>query len=91
MCNVLMKIVEGITSVLEKTPPDIAGDIYDCGITLTGGGALMNGLDRLIQDATGLKVTVAEDPLGCVVRGTSLVLDGPDDYTCILTNAKDYY
>ncbi len=66
----LSQIVAAIKSTLEKTPPELAADIIDRGITLTGGGALLKGLDELISRETGMPVTVAENPLDCVVIGT---------------------
>jgi rod shape-determining protein MreB len=65
----LSEIMQGILSVLRDTPPELAGDIADRGIMLTGGGALLRNLDRLIQAETGIKVMIAEDPLTCVARG----------------------
>lgn len=65
-------IVDTVRSVLERTPPELAADLLDHGIVLTGGGAQMAGLDRLLQQATGLPVRVADDPITCVVRGTGL-------------------
>ena len=63
-------IVDTIRSTLEKTPPELASDIVDRGIMLTGGGALLKGLDLLISKETGIPVFVAENPLDCVVQGT---------------------
>ena len=63
-------IVEAVKSVLEKTPPELAADIIDRGIILTGGGALMRGLDKLLSDVTGVPAIVADDPLSCVAIGT---------------------
>jgi rod shape-determining protein MreB len=74
----LNSIVEAIKQTLERTPPELAADIVDNGIVLTGGGALLGGLDTLINDATGLPVTVAEDPLTCVVLGSGRALDELD-------------
>jgi rod shape-determining protein MreB len=68
-------IVEAIKQTLERTPPELASDLVDNGIMLTGGGALLRGLDRLIADETGLPVTVADDPLTCVVLGSGKALD----------------
>lgn len=68
-------IVEKVKRVLEKTPPELAADIIERGIVLTGGGALLRGLDQLISSATGLSVRVAEDPLTCVVIGTGRALE----------------
>jgi rod shape-determining protein MreB len=74
----LNSIVEAIKQTLERTPPELAADIVDNGIVLTGGGALLGGLDTLINDATGLPVSVAEDPLTCVVLGSGRALDELD-------------
>jgi len=63
-------IVEAVKSVLEKTPPELASDIIDRGIILTGGGALLRGLDKLLSDVTGVPAIVADDPLSCVAIGT---------------------
>ena len=71
-------IVEAIKTTLERTPPELAGDIVDKGIVLAGGGALLRGLDKLIHEETGLPVTVAEDPLSCVVLGSGKALDELD-------------
>jgi len=65
-------------SVLEKTPPELAADISDKGITMTGGGSLLNGLDKLIEQVTRVPVYVAEDPVSCVALGTGKVLDYVD-------------
>jgi rod shape-determining protein MreB len=71
-------IVDAIKVALERTPPELAADIVDKGIVLAGGGALLRGLDILIREETGLPITIAEDPLTCVVRGTGKVLDELD-------------
>lgn len=71
-------IVEAIKQTLERTPPELAADIVDNGIMLTGGGALLGGLDVLIREETGLPVTVADDPLCCVVLGSGKALDELD-------------
>ena len=63
-------IVVGIRSVLEETPPELASDISDRGIVLTGGGSLIYGLDKLITEATGMKTVIAEDAMSCVAIGT---------------------
>ena len=67
-------IVEGVRIALENTAPELAADICDQGIVLTGGGALLQGLDEVLRDETGLPVTVAEDPLTCVALGTGRAL-----------------
>lgn len=69
------QIVDAIKVVLETAPPELSSDIGDLGIYLTGGGALLRRLDRVIRDATGLPVLVAEDPLSCVAKGTGKVLE----------------
>lgn len=69
-------IVDGLRSVLERTPPELAADIMDKGIVLTGGGSLLRGLDHLLSVQTGIPVYVAEDPVSCVARGTGKFLEG---------------
>ncbi|MDO8526907.1 MAG: rod shape-determining protein [Deltaproteobacteria bacterium] len=71
-------IVEAVKITLERTPPELAADIVDKGIVLTGGGALLRNLDVLLREETGLPVTIAEDPLCCVVLGTGRALDQLD-------------
>ncbi len=68
-------VVERVKSVLEETPPELASDIIERGITLTGGGALLRGLDELLHAATGIEVRVADDPLSCVAVGTGRALE----------------
>ena len=68
-------ILEAIKSTLEKTPPELAADIMELGIMLTGGGALLEGIDRLIIGETGMPVHIADDPLDCVAIGTGKALD----------------
>jgi rod shape-determining protein MreB len=63
-------IVEAVKAVLEKTPPELSADIIDRGIIITGGGALLRGLDKLLSDVTGVPAIVADDPLSCVALGT---------------------
>ena len=74
----LDKIVEAIKETLEKTPPELAADIIDRGITLTGGGALLRGMDKLVSAETGIDVHIAESPLDCVANGTGYVIDHMD-------------
>lgn len=74
----LQSICEAIHSVLEKTPPELAGDISNSGIILTGGGALLHGLDKRIEEWTGIPVIVAEDPKSCVAIGTGKALNQLD-------------
>lgn len=65
-----MQIVEAVHSVLEKTPPELAADIADRGIVLTGGGALLRGLEELLEEKTGINTMTAEDSMKCVAIGT---------------------
>ena len=74
----LMRIVEAIKDTLECTPPELSSDIIDRGIMLSGGGALLRGLDTLIQNETGIEVHIAEAPLDWVALGAGAVLDHPD-------------
>ncbi len=71
----IMAIVEKVKRVLEKTPPELAADIIERGIVLTGGGALLRGLEKLLSAATGIPVWIAEDPLSCVAIGTGRALE----------------
>lgn len=80
----LEKIIEAVKETLERTPPELAADIIDRGITLTGGGALLRGLDHLICAETGIDVHVAENPLDCVANGTGYVLDHMDTLKDVL-------
>ncbi len=68
-------ILEGIKSTLEKTPPELASDIMKQGVMLTGGGALIHGIDKLIANETGIPVMIAEDPLDCVAKGTGIAIE----------------
>ena len=70
-------IVEGVRIALENTAPELAADIVDQGIVLTGGGALLKGIDEVLRDETGLPVTIADDPLTCVAMGTGRALEDP--------------
>ena len=72
----LESIIDAIKSTLERTPPELAADIIDHGITLAGGGALLRGLDALIKKETGMPVYISENPLDCVALGTGRVLEG---------------
>ena len=81
----LSQVLDAIRLTLERTPPELSADIIDQGITLTGGGALLRGLDKLIHDETGMPVQIAENPLDCVAIGTGLVLDNIDTLTDVLS------
>jgi len=74
----LNSIVSALKSALEQTPPELAADIAERGMMLTGGGALLRDLDRLLMEETGLPVLVAEDPLTCVARGCGMALERMD-------------
>ena len=73
-----MMIVDAVHSVLEKTPPELAADISDRGIYMTGGGCLVDGLDKLLQEKTGINVMIADDAVSCVALGTGKALDNLD-------------
>ncbi len=77
-------IITAVKSALEKTPPELSSDIIDKGITLAGGGALLQGLDSLISKETGLKVETAESPRECVIRGAARVLEKFEKYQSVL-------
>ncbi len=73
-----MQVVDAVHSVLEKTPPELAADISDRGIYMTGGGCLIDGLDKLLQEQLGLNVMIAQDAVSCVALGTGKALDNLD-------------
>ena len=81
-------IVEAVRQTLEQTPPELASDILDRGIILTGGGALLRGLDKRLRQETNLPVNVAEDPLTCVVRGTGKVLEDFPKFSKVLEKSR---
>ena len=87
----LSRVIDAIKSTLEETPPELSADIIDHGITLTGGGALLRGLDRLINRETGMPVYIAEYPLDCVAEGTGRILENINDYQDALTENVKYY
>lgn len=72
------EIVAAVKDVMEKTPPELAGDIYKNGVYLTGGGAMLYGLDRLMSSLLGVKCSVADDPISCVARGTTIAFKNLD-------------
>ncbi len=81
-------IVEAVRQALEQTPPELASDILERGIILTGGGALLRGLDKRLRQETNLPVNVAEDPLTCVVRGSGKVLSDFAGYSKVLERSR---
>ncbi len=82
----LNSIVSAVKSALEQTPPELGADIAEKGMVLTGGGALLRELDRLLMEETGLPVIVADDPLTCVVRGSGRALEEMDKLGTVFTN-----
>lgn len=81
-------IIDAIKVTLEKTPPELAADIMESGIMLTGGGALLSGLDQLITKETGMPVHIAAEPLNCVALGTGLALEHIDTLRNVLISPK---
>jgi rod shape-determining protein MreB len=75
----LSGITGSVKSALEATPPELSADVAERGIVLTGGGALLRGLDRLLMEETGLPVVIADDPMTCVARGGGRVLELMDE------------
>jgi rod shape-determining protein MreB len=84
----IMAIVDAVRLALEKTPPELASDIVDRGVVMTGGGSLLRGLDVLLHEETKLPIHVDEEPLTCVVRGTGKILDNPEKYWTVLIPSK---
>ncbi|MDR0528385.1 MAG: rod shape-determining protein [Zoogloeaceae bacterium] len=81
----LNQVVSAVKSALEKTPPELGADIAEKGMVLTGGGALLRDLDRLLMEETGLPVIIADDPLTCVARGCGIALEKVDELDSIFT------
>ncbi|HMR44578.1 MAG TPA: rod shape-determining protein, partial [Saprospiraceae bacterium] len=84
----ISKVEDAILKALETTPPELASDIYKTGLYLTGGGALLKGLDKRVAAKTKLKVHIAEDPLRAVVRGTGIALSDIDRFMPILIDRR---
>lgn len=87
----LSEVMDAIRETLAHTPPELSADVLEQGITLTGGGALLRGMDKLINRETGMPVYVAEYPLDCVAEGTGKMLENLDDYEELLTEEIKYY
>lgn len=85
----IKEFVEGVKDVLETTPPEILSDIMHNGIMLSGGGALLLGIDRLLQNMLRIPVYVVDDPLSAVARGTGIILDDMDNYREVLIGNQD--
>jgi len=83
----IQTIIEGVKSALEDTPPELAADLVDMGVVLTGGGALLESMDEAIREATGLPVTIADEALSCVALGSGKALESESSFQPILTSA----
>ena len=81
----LQQIVSAVKAALEETPPELGADISETGMILTGGGAMLKNLDRLLMEETGIPVILAENPLTCVVKGCGITLDALDDFKSAFT------
>lgn len=79
-------IIEAVTRTLERCEPELAADLVENGIMLAGGGALLRGMDKVLSNATGLDVGIAEDPLTCVARGTAIYLEHIEEWKSVLEN-----
>ncbi len=86
----IVQIVDAVRQTLERTPPELSADILDRGVMLTGGGALLKGLDERIRMETNLPVHIAEDPLTAVVRGAGKVIDNLNHYSKVLIRNRRY-
>lgn len=84
----IYSIIDTIKQTLEATPPELAADVMESGITLTGGGALLSGLDQLISEETGMPVNIGEEPLNCVALGTGMVLEHIDKLKTVLLSPR---
>ena len=81
----LQQIVSAVKAALEETPPELGADISETAMVLTGGGAMLKNLDRLLMEETGIPVILAEEPLTCVVKGCGITLDALDDFKSAFT------
>jgi rod shape-determining protein MreB len=84
----VQQVVDAVKQTLERTPPELAADIVDRGIILTGGGALLRGMDRLLAEETGMPVSLTDDPLGAVVMGTGRALEELDTLKKIMITSR---
>lgn len=84
----LKSIVESIKKLLEESPPELVGDIYERGIYLTGGGALLRGLNKYLEKELMVKINLVDDPLTCVVRGLGIIIEDLPRYSTILSNQE---
>jgi len=83
--DILKEMVNAIKDALENTPPELSADLVDMGLTLTGGGALLNNIDKRFAKETGLPVHVADDPLSCVAVGTGKALEQEETFSTMLS------
>jgi rod shape-determining protein MreB len=84
------QIVDAVLTLLERTPPELSSDIFDRGIMIAGGGALLKGLDERLRRETNLPVHIADDPLTAVVRGAGKVLENISEYSSVLIKSTRY-
>jgi rod shape-determining protein MreB len=84
MSEQVSRIIDCIRTTLENTPPELSSDIYDNGIMLAGGGALLSGLDLLIQQLTGIRTMIAKNPMDCVAMGIGKVIDSVGELSGIV-------
>jgi rod shape-determining protein MreB len=82
-------ITETVTRTLERAEPELSADLVENGITVAGGGALLRGIDKVIADATGLDVRIAEEPLSCVARGTAIYLEHLEEWKHTMESDMD--
>ena len=91
LADSITSVLDAIRTTLERTPPELSADIIDHGITLTGGGALLRGLDQLVSKETGMPVQVAENPLDCVAAGTGKLLENMSTMKELLSDDDSKY
>ena len=83
--DIMKEMINAIKQALENTPPELSADLVDMGLVLTGGGALLKNIDKLISKETGLPVQIAEDPLSCVAFGCGKALDDQQTFSTLLS------
>lgn len=81
-------IIEAVRQALEETPPELSADILDKGIVVTGGGALLKGLDKRLREETNLPINIADDPLRCVAKGAGIVLENMNEFSKVLIRSR---
>ena len=89
--NELEAVINAAKKVLQETPPELAADILDRGIILTGGGSMLRGLDERLRRETSLPIVISDDPLTCVVRGAGKILDDLEGYQKVLSKTRREY